>query len=152
MNTKNIKISTPVKIAIGGSLLALIYFLTKKGDDTPPSPPIPPVPNKPDRIPQGTQYTFGAQQYLNFAESLFTAMDGVGTNEAGIKRVMEQMKTYDDVLALIQAYGRRKWSKWELWDLNPKPMTLAEALESELSASEINTFVNTPLRRTQYQF
>lgn len=151
MNTKKIKISTPVKIAIGGSLIAIIYFLTRKKEIIPIAPPIPPVPPKPNNR-QGTQYSYGAQQYINFAESLFTAMDGVGTNEQGIKRVMEQMKTYDDVLALIQAYGRRKWSKWELWDLNPKPMTLAEALESELSASEINTFVNTPLRRTQYQF
>jgi hypothetical protein len=145
------KISTPIKFAIGGSLLVLVYFLTRNKEIIPIVPPIPPVPPKPGNR-QGTQYSYGAQQYLNFAESLFTAMDGVGTNEASIKRVMEQMKTYDDVLALIQAYGKRKWSKWELWDINPKPMTLAEALESELSASEINTFVNTPLRRTQYQF
>lgn len=151
MKTKKTKIFTPLNIAIGGSLIALIYFFTRNKEIIPIAPPIPPVPPKPDNK-QGTQYTYGAQQYLNFAESLFTAMDGVGTNEAGIKRVMEQMKTYDDVLAIIQAYGKRKWSKWELWDLNPKPMTLAEALESELSASEINTFVNTPLRKTQYQF
>jgi hypothetical protein len=145
------KISTPIKIAIGGSFLVLVYFLTRKKEFIPIVPPIPPVPPKPNNK-QGTQYSYGAQQYLNFAESLFTAMDGVGTNEASIKRVMEQMKTYDDVLALIQAYGKRKWSKWELWDINPKPMTLAEALASELSSSEMNTFVNAPLRRTQYQF
>jgi hypothetical protein len=145
------KISTPIKIAIGASLLVLVYFLTRKKEFIPIVPPIPPVPPKPGNR-QGTQYSYGAQQYLNFAESLFTAMDGVGTNENSIKRVMEQMKTYDDVLALIQAYGKRKWSKWELWDINPKPMTLAEALESELSASEINTFVNIPLKKTQYQF
>lgn len=151
MRAKNIKISTPLKFAIGGSLLVILYFLTRNKEIIPIVPPIPPVPPKPDNK-QGTQYTYGAQQYLNFAESLFTAMDGVGTNESSIKRVMEQMKTYDDVLALIQAYGKRKWSKWELWDINPKPMTLAEALESELSSTEINTFVNTPLRKTQYQF
>jgi hypothetical protein len=129
----------------------LVYFLTRNKEIIPIVQPIPPVPPKPNNR-QGTQYSYGAQQYLNFAESLFTAMDGVGTNEQSIKRVMEQMKTYDDVLALIQAYGKRKWSKWELWDINPKPMTLAEALESELSATEINTFVNAPLRKTQYQF
>lgn len=151
MKAKNIKISTPLKFAIGGSLLAIVYFLTRNKEIIPIVPPIPPVPPKPDNK-QGTQYTYGAQQYLNFAESLFTAMDGVGTNESSIKRVMEQMKTYDDVLALIQAYGKRKWSKWELWDINPKPLTLAEALESELSTSEINTFVNIPLKKTQYQF
>jgi hypothetical protein len=149
--TKIPKISTPIKFAIGGSLLVLVYFLTRNKEIIPIVPPIPPVPPKPNNR-QGTQYSYGAQQYLNFAESLFTAMDGVGTNETSIKRVMEQMKTYDDVLALIQAYGKRKWSKWELWDINPKPMTLAEALESELSATEINTFVNAPLRKTQYQF
>lgn len=151
MKANNIKISTPLKFAIGGSLLAIVYFLTRNKEIIPIVPPIPPVPPKPNNK-QGTQYTYGAQQYLNFAESLFTAMDGVGTNENSIKRVMEQMKTYDDVLALIQAYGKRKWSKWELWDINPKPLTLAEALESELSTSEINTFVNIPLKKTQYQF
>jgi hypothetical protein len=149
--TKIPKISTPIKFAVGGSLLVLIYFLTRNKEIIPIVPPIPPVPPKPNNR-QGTQYSYGAQQYLNFAESLFTAMDGVGTNEQSIKRVMEQMKTYDDVLALIQAYGKRKWSKWELWDINPKPLTLAEALTSELSATEINTFVNAPLRKTQYQF
>jgi hypothetical protein len=148
--TKN-KILTPLNIGIGASIIAIVYFLTRNKEIIPILPPIPPVPPKPDNK-QGTKYTYGAQQYLNFAESLYTAMDGVGTNEAGIKRVMDQMKTYDDVLALIQAYGKRKWSKWEIWDLNPKPLTLAEALESELSASEINTFVNNPLRKTQYQF
>jgi hypothetical protein len=150
MRAKKTKILTPLNIAIGGSLLAIIYFFTKK-DSTPPSPPIPPVPDKPNNR-QGTQYTYGAQQYLNFAESLFTAMDGVGTNENSIKRVMDSMKTYDDVLALIKAYGKRKWSKWELWDLNPTPLTLAQALESELDADEINEFVNLPLKKTQYQF
>ena len=149
--TKIPKISTPIKFAIGGSLLVLVYFLTRNKEIIPIVPPIPPVPPKPNNK-QGTQYSYGAQQYLNFAESLFTAMDGVGTDETSIKRVMEQMKTYDDVLALIQAYGKRKWSKWELWDINPKPLTLAEALTSELSSSEINTFVNVPLRKTQYQF
>jgi hypothetical protein len=151
MATTKSKILTPLNAGIGISIIAIVYFLTRKKEIIPILPPIPPVPPKPDNR-QGTKYSYGAQQYLNFAESLFTAMDGVGTNEAGIKRVMDQMKTYDDVLALIQAYGRRKWSKWEIWDLNPKPLTLAEALESELSASEINTFVNNPLRKTQYQF
>lgn len=152
MKTNFKKIPTSYKIAIGTSLIVLIYFLTRKTADTiPDTPEIDDIPNKPNNR-TGTQYTFGATQYLNFADTLFTAMDGVGTNEESIKRIMSQLKTYDDVLATIKAYGKRKWSKWELWDINPKPLTLAEALESELSASDIDKYVNTPLNRTGYKF
>jgi hypothetical protein len=147
------KISTPIKFAIGGSLLFLIYFLTMKSkdDNIPDTPDIDDVPNKP-KGKTATQYTYGATQYLNFADTLFTAMNGPGTNEESIKRVMSSMKTYDDVLALITAYGKRKWSVWEFWDLNPKPLTLAEALESELDAKEIEKYVNEPLNKTGYKF
>jgi hypothetical protein len=146
------KISTPYKIAIGGSLLLLIYFLTRKTADTiPDTPDIDEVPNKP-KGKTATQYTYGATQYLNFADTLFNAMNGTGTNEESIKRVMASMKTYDDVLALITAYGKRKWNVWEFWDINPQPMTLAQALESELSTSEIEKYVNIPLNKTGFKF
>ena len=146
------KISTPYKFAIGGSLLLLIYFLTRKTADTiPDTPDIDEVPNKPNRN-KATQYTYGATQYLNFADTLFNAMNGTGTNEESIKRVMASMKTYDDVLALITAYGKRKWNVWEFWDINPQPMTLAEALESELSTSDIEKYVNIPLDKTGFKF
>jgi len=73
-----------------------------------------------------------------------------GTEEEDIARVLGKMRTYDDVLALIDAYGTRTLrSEWG-WDTDPK--NLAEAFDYEMSPEYIETYVNMPLKRTGYKF
>lgn len=120
------------------------------GPNIPPVPPIPtpsPIPN------QQSKYTYGAQQYADFADGLFNAMEGTGTYENDVAKILSAMKTYDDVLALNQAYGRREIARfWDWGWTSTSAMTLAQSFKSEMSSSEIARYVNEPLRKTGYQF
>jgi hypothetical protein len=73
-----------------------------------------------------------------------------GTDEKALKTVFSKMVTFADVIALIDAYGSRKLQTAFGWD--SKPMTLAEALTDELDESDLQEYVNTPLKRTGYKF
>jgi hypothetical protein len=72
------------------------------------------------------------------ANSLFTAMDGYGTNRERIYAVMAKVRNQTDVLALKKAFGIREISsgKW-----SPEPNlkgTLSQALAEELGKDEFN--------------
>lgn len=144
--TKEYPVYTGVAAVLVGFLgYRLINRL--RGSNIPQVPPITP----PGATPNPSQkYSFGAQQYSDFAKSLFNAMDGGGTSEEKISQIFAKMKTYQDVLALIDSYGTRKLGTGYGWDSSP--MTLAESLEYELNDSDMNVYVNTPLKRTGYKF
>jgi hypothetical protein len=142
------------------SLVGLIYVGRKiytnfMAPATPYIAPVPTYPGQPTKttskgktITTGVKYTYGAQQYKDFADTLFTAMEYSGTDEDAVKNIMLKMKTYDDVLALIDAYGTRTLHTFAF----PEDYTLAQALYSEFDATGIKTFVNVPLKQTGYQF
>jgi hypothetical protein len=143
------------------SLVGLIYVGRKIYTNfmSPVTPYIAPVPTYPGQsitkttakgktTTTGAKYTYGAQQYKDFADNLFTAMEYSGTDEKAIQSIMLKMKTYDDVLALIDAYGTRSLHTFAF----PEDYTLAQALYSELNATELKTYVNIPLKQTGYQF
>lgn len=116
-------------------------------------PPVPPIPTPSPTPNQGSKYTYGAQQYADFADLIFDACEGMGTDEQAISRVMSAMRTYDDVLALIDAYGRRQVQVFEFFGwVTSSPMTLALTLKSELSPADLEKYVNVPLKRTGYKF
>jgi hypothetical protein len=56
---------------------------------------------------QGVQPTYTAAQFETWCTSLTTAMNGCGTDEDSIYRVMEYMKSRADVLFLIKQFGVR---------------------------------------------
>lgn len=64
-------------------------------------------------------------QYKIFADRLYIAMKGFGTDEQKIYDVFNRMKTYSDVQALVVAFGVRDGE------------TLSEWLNGDLSASEM---------------
>ena len=78
-----------------------------------------------------TKLTFSPSQYTIYADALYSAMYGPGTDEEAIYRVFRNMKTDDDVKQIIVAFGSRR------------PMTaftgsgLADWLQSELSTEEM---------------
>ena len=141
-------------IAIGGT--ALIVFITYRiirkavnKENRPILPPIPPVPINPTE-PEQKKYTYLAQQYSDFADAIETACDGPGTAEEEIEEVMKRMVTKADVLALIEAYGKRAISGQFFIDTDP--MSLSQTLKYELSPDYLDKYVNQPLRRTGYKF
>jgi len=58
---------------------------------------------------QGGQIpTYSESQFNGWADSLYTAMDGFGTDEDTIKSVFHYMQNKADVLKLIKSFGIRK--------------------------------------------
>lgn len=88
-----------------------------------------------------TRSTISKAQAQSFAQSLFTAMDGYGTDEDAIIGVFKNLKNDADFAMVSNAYGIREVSSGA-W--NPEPNykgSLSGALTSELSQSwkdEIN--------------
>ena len=87
----------------------------------------------------GKKATLTNAQMSQYANQLHTAMDGYGTDEDAIKRIMCKAKNDADVIGIIKSYGTREVSsgKW-----NPEPNykgNLGGALHSELSDYWITT-------------
>jgi hypothetical protein len=108
-------------------------------------PPIPPVPEG-----KGNKYSYISQQYADFADNLEDAMSGAGTDENAIKNIMSKMQTRDDVLALIDQWGKRALQSPYGFDTNPK--TLSQAFYYEMDTKEMDIYVNTPIKKTGYKF
>ena len=73
--------------------------------------------------------SYPESQYNVFAKSLFTAMNGWGTDFEAIVAVFKKMRTIDDVLMLQFAFSESE-------DENE---TLTEWLHGDLSSSDIET-------------
>lgn len=85
--------------------------------------------------------TYTATQFKIYADNLFDAFVGPGTDETRIRAVFSAMKSDTDVLELIKAYGTRDGGAY--W-YSPK-MTLIEQIPYDMTDSEIATYVNGPL-------
>lgn len=91
--------------------------------------------NTESQVYTGTQMaaTYPLSQYSAFAQQLFVAMDGIGTDTFAIVAIFQKMRTNGDVIELIKAYGKRPLS-FGLWSYD---LTLPEALKSELDTTWI---------------
>lgn len=87
-----------------------------------------------DLIKAGKGPTLSKSQMSQFANQLFTAMDGYGTDEDSVIRIFGNVKNDADVYGVVTAYGVRELSSGKF---NPEPNkkgTLGESLSSELSS------------------
>ncbi|MCX6250729.1 MAG: hypothetical protein NTX61_08255 [Bacteroidetes bacterium] len=89
--------------------------------------------------------SYSKAQYDAFADRLFTAMYGMGTDTPAIMDTFSNCKNNDDVLAIIEAFGKRK-SQSALWGVfGGQEYTLPEYLSKELSSSDtakLNTILS----------
>lgn len=91
----------------------------------------------------GTTASYTDQEYKEFADQLYTAMNGPTTDEDSVKAVMEQMKSESDLARLEKAFGKRD-SSWNPFD---KPTGLSSWLHDDFrTAEEMEEWVNAPLR------
>jgi uncharacterized protein YhaN len=95
--------------------------------------------------------SWSAAQFKIFADTLEDAFVGSPvdpTDEVRIRTVFQQMRNDLDVLELIKVYGKR-----DIGFFDPE-RDLISQLQSELSDSDKETYVNNPLRinRVSYQF
>jgi hypothetical protein len=58
-------------------------------------------------IGNGNPPSYTDAKYKDLANQLYTAMKGVGTDTATVKRVFEEMNNITDVLKLVSAFGTR---------------------------------------------
>lgn len=124
------KLSWEIKIAIAVVVAILLWFYGNK---------IWKALTKPATSDETVQVndanlTFPASDYPILAEHLVSAMFDVGTDEAAIYQVFDQMQTADDLRQLIKAFGQRDYYSFGLpiWK-----GSLIEWLTYELSASEL---------------
>lgn len=73
-------------------------------------------------------------QYDVFAQKLYNALKGWGTDEETVQSVFAQMNTRDDVLKLISTFGIKDGE------------TLSEWLSGDLSQSDMDKYVNNVLQ------
>jgi hypothetical protein len=79
--------------------------------------------------------SYNGSQYRAFADSLFEAMSGMGTDEEEIFNVFRQMKNTLDVLLLTKAFDIRDYTDDKFIIFNIKAMNLNQWLSAELSTS-----------------
>lgn len=136
---KNINLNlTPIVIASLVGVIAIgvvIFFVIRKRRES-----------KEDReylqdVEKGIQksdLTYTNSEYTQFANKLYSAMKGVGTNENAIYDVFSQMQTDSDVKKLISAFGSKggmTLNEWLLDDLSNKELNKVNQI---LSKNNIN--------------
>lgn len=75
-------------------------------------------------------------QYSGFADALFEAMQGLGTENDALTATFNKMKNTLDVLYLNQAFGIRDYKDDSLFGFNVKEMNLNQWISAELDDSE----------------
>jgi len=88
----------------------------------------------------GQNVSYLDTQYNMFADTLYTAMNGAGTDEEAVAGVMYKMKTDVDLLKLVQAFGKRDG------------YSLADWIASEFSQEDKSFYVNEVLQRKGLKF
>jgi hypothetical protein len=68
-----------------------------------------------EEISAGGGLFYSESEYTQFANKLYRAMNGIGTDEKSIYEVFEAMRSKADVLKLIQVFGVRDSETLEEW-------------------------------------
>jgi hypothetical protein len=68
-----------------------------------------------EEINNGNPLTYTDNQYKDFANRLYTAMKGSGTDNSTIKDIFKQMNNITDVLKLVQTFGIRDGENLQQW-------------------------------------
>lgn len=89
---------------------------------------------------QTEHLTYPESDYTLMASTLYTAMDGAGTDESAIGRIFNKMQNRSDVLKLIQAFGVKDGEDLSQW------------LQGDLDAADMATYVNDILSKKQINY
>ena len=77
-------------------------------------------------------------EYSLMANSLFTAMDGMGTNEQVIYNVFNRLKNIDDLYQLITSFGVKSDQTLQQWLIADLSSSELEKVNQLLSSKNIN--------------
>ena len=132
---KNIKFNNPLQLLYAAIALLVLFFIVSKvlkalqgiGNNT--------TDKEADKELDKNKLTFSKTEYKGFADQLREAMFDLGTNESTIYNVFRKMKTRDDILALISAFGKRDYY---FFGISAGKLTLTEWFGKELSNRDIS--------------
>jgi len=82
--------------------------------------------------------TYDITDYQNYANKLYTAMKGPGTDEATIYLVFNQMSNVDDIRQLVNAFGLQGDKTLQQWLLSDLSKSELARLNNILKAKSIN--------------
>jgi hypothetical protein len=88
----------------------------------------------------GDKLSYLQSQYNSFADTLYTAMNGAGTDETAVAGIMYKMKNDADVLKLIQTFGQREGA------------TLAEWIADDFDQEDKTFYINSILAKKGISF
>jgi len=94
---------------------------------------------------QRTLASYSPAQMKTFANTLYSAMDGVGTDEAAVLGVFKQLNNDLDLLYLIDAFGTRTGSSWLA---TGTASGLSDWLQSDGLTAPVNAMLNTKAKIT----
>ncbi|MDR3047608.1 MAG: hypothetical protein LBU51_08380 [Bacteroidales bacterium] len=63
----------------------------------------------------GEKMSFSESQYRNYAQRLYNAMNGIGSNNDAIYSVFNEMRNTADVLKLVSVFGTRDGQQLSEW-------------------------------------
>ena len=124
------KLSWEIKVAIGVIAVILVWFYGNKIYKALTNPPT----SDTTVAVNENNLTYPVGDYNLLAEHLVSAMFDVGTDEAAIYSVFDNMQTADDLRQLIKSFGQRDYYSFgfPIWKGG-----LVEWLVYEMSASEL---------------
>lgn len=89
--------------------------------------------------------SYKPENFVNWAQVLYSAYKGVGTDETTAKRIFSYVNNIDDLKALVVAFGIRdgmnlnEYTRDELSNFSPSPWTFTiTALNEMLAKKKIN--------------
>lgn len=125
-------------VIVGG--IGLIGYKLYKGfskaiDISEPEKALLDVNNDIKKLSKTEKPSYNGSQYRAFADSLYEAMSGLGTDEEEIFNIFRQMKNTLDILLLTKAFDIRDYTDDRVFIFNTKAMNLNQWLSAELSTS-----------------
>ena len=135
MNEEQKQIAFYVVVAI--VLLAILWFVTSKISDAiaaiaaifEPQGPTQAIDPETDPIEtDAARLSFPAVQYDSWADSIYESFNYLGSNWTPVLAIFQELRTNDDVYALINAYGVRTLF---VFGIGTAPLNLPQAMVRE---------------------
>ena len=124
------------KLAYGILALIIVIILWKQGKNLINRLKSKSLVKEADENVQDDKLTYPVEQYKIFADRLYTAMQGISTDEDAVYDVLSKMINKDDMLKLIATFGTREDTEWGWFRSLNTNGNLITWLQNELSKKE----------------
>ncbi|HPG11699.1 MAG: hypothetical protein EOL88_07000 [Bacteroidia bacterium] len=124
------------KLVYGLLILIIVIILWKQGKKFLQKVSSKSLIKEAEQTVQEDNLTYPVEQYQIFSDRLFTAMNGIRTDEDAVYDVLSKMITKDDMLKLIATFGHQEDTEWGIFRAFNTNGNLITWLQNELSDKE----------------